>query len=221
MEKGFTIIELIVVIAIFLFIIGSALGIFISIVENQRKILSEQQLLSQISYIEEYLSKALRMASVDDTGEKCFGESKYAGFIYLLTRYDNASGSFRGIKFYNRSSDSCQEIFLDNAVYGDASSPLVLKELKNNPAPETAVSITSTALNIESVAFSVNGYSVAPLTTSFCHDDIPNSCGAANTDTVQPRVTILLNVSANNGAVARKIQTTISQRNLNANYGQR
>ena len=59
-NKGFTLIELIVVMTVFLLVIGAAMGIFISIVQNQKKILSEQELLNQISYVEEYMSKALR-----------------------------------------------------------------------------------------------------------------------------------------------------------------
>ena len=36
-KRGFTIIELIIVMAVFLFVIGAAIGIFISIVKNQKR----------------------------------------------------------------------------------------------------------------------------------------------------------------------------------------
>ena len=114
LSKGFTLIELIVVMAVFLFVIGAAMGIFISIIQNQKKVLSEQQLLNQISYAEEYMSKAMRMAKVEEN-ENCLIDSQgtdYPGYIYLLTRYDINSQLYRGIKFINQNSSICQEFFL-------------------------------------------------------------------------------------------------------------
>lgn len=187
LSKGFTLIELIVVMAVFLFVIGTALGIFISIVQNQKRVLAEQQVLSQISYVEEYMSKALRMANVagDDS---CIPQ----GHIYLLTNYDQSSQFFRGIKFINQSdvnpaiiNSGCQEFYLDNGI---------LKEVRGNASP---VALTSDKLKINSIKFSVNGVSSA--------------------DRIQPRVTILLNVNipGDNQGANRIIQTTVSQRNIN------
>ena len=79
----FTIIELIVVMTVFLFIIGAAIGIFISIVKSQKKVLVEQQLVNQVSYVKEYMSKALRAAKVDSIGDYLGNK----GDIYLLTHY--------------------------------------------------------------------------------------------------------------------------------------
>ena len=104
-NRGFTLIELIVVIAVFVFIIGAAIGIFLSVVQNQKKILAEQQFMNQISYAEEYMSKALRMAAVDIDGSCLIdphgSNQSNPGYIYLLTRYDTSKGLFKGIKFKN------------------------------------------------------------------------------------------------------------------------
>ena len=83
--------------AVFLFIIGAAIGIFLSIVQSQKRVLSEQQLLNQISYAQEHMSKALRMANtaIDDS---CIPK----GYVYLLTRYNTNSQLFGGIKFINQ-----------------------------------------------------------------------------------------------------------------------
>ena len=51
-KKGFTIIEMVVVMAVFLFIVGAAISIFISVIQNQRRVLAEQQTLNQISYLQ-------------------------------------------------------------------------------------------------------------------------------------------------------------------------
>ena len=226
--KGFTLIELIVVMAVFLFVIGAAISIFISVIQNQKKVLSEQQLLNQISYVEEYMSKGLRMATADTNGTACFGDSKYAGYIYLLTRFDPGLAQFKGIKFINQSdSNACQEFFLDNAVHGDTSTPLILKEEKNDisdPNDINAVAITPANLQIIFAKFSIDGSNGSifsePSTINTC---TTSQCGASNTDTVQPRVTILLNVKITGDSQEpnRTIQTTISQRNLNVNNGQR
>jgi prepilin-type N-terminal cleavage/methylation domain-containing protein len=195
--KGFTLIELVVVMAVFLFVVGAVIGIFLSVVQHQRKILSEQQLLNQISYVQEYMSRALRMAAADASGS-CLGSSN-AGYIYLLTRYDSVSQVFKGIKFMNQSdNNACQEFFLDTDG--------VLKEIRNGASP---VAITSSVLQINSVMFSING---SDGSAKGCVS--ANQCGASDTDAVQPRVTILLNVSIP-GETARTIQTTVSQRNLN------
>jgi len=154
--KGFTLIELIVVMSVFLFIIGAAIGIFIAVVQNQKQVLSEQELLNQISYTQEYMSKALRVAEADsvktDPGGNCLiyegtdGTplgSNNLGYIYLLTRHDISTGFFRGIKFINSSAkDACQEFFLD--------ADGVLKEIKNGAA---AVSLTPSDLQINYVRF--------------------------------------------------------------------
>ena len=202
-KRGFTIIEVIVVMAVFLFIVGAGIGIFISIVQNQKRVLAEQQLLNQVSYIEEYMSKALRMAKTDQAGD-CIGEKN----IYKLTRYDTGLGSYRGIEFINPSDfDSegnpiCQQFFLDNIT--DPDHP-VLKELINSDNDNDAVALTSDNLKINSMKFLIN-------------KDISGGDPVSSTsDGIQPRVTILLNIQipGDSSQPNRAIQTTVSRRNLN------
>lgn len=211
LSKGFTLIELIVVMAVFLFVIGAAITIFISIVQHQKRVLAEQQLLNQISYVEEYMSKALRMANADNLGS-CLGLDN-TGYIYLLTRYDLVSQVFKGIKFINQSdNNACQEFFLDS---GDASTQLVLKEEKNNN-PGTITPLTPDNLQINYIKFSINGSNGSTFTSLSCPTNL--QCGASNADTTtQPRVTILLDVKipGDSQEPDRIIQTTVSQRNLN------
>ncbi len=237
---GFTLIEVIVVMGVFLFIIGVAISIFISVVQNQKKVLSEQQLISQISYVEEYMSKALRMAAVDNTAN---GSCVPKGYIYLLTDHDNDNQTFEGIRFFNQSSGDCQEFYIDNTA--DSLHP-VLKELKGSEPGyrasnnDGAIAITSAGLKINYVKFSINGKD-GTVAGQGCADN-PTSCGASNADTVQPRVTMLFNIGVSNDNQATNVncspitvcplgdmcdvsthrclttttvQTTVSQRNLN------
>ena len=116
-EKGFTLVELIVVMTIFLFVIGAALSIFISIIQSQKRVLAEQQFLNQVSYAEEYISKGIRMAKAE-VDENCLIDSEgnvHPGYIYLLTHQNGQS--YEGIKFINQSGISassgpiCEEFF--------------------------------------------------------------------------------------------------------------
>jgi len=206
-SKGFTLIELIVVMTVFFLVIGTAIGIFISIVQHQKRILSEQELLNQTSYVVEYMSKALRMAKKDDVGNCLVDEygTSYPGYIYLLTR--PISGFYTDIKFLNQSdldalgNPVCQEFYLDSS----GSTP-VLKETKNG-IPLDGTPLTSEKLNINSIRFGING-------NNGCYGA---GCvnGASKEDSSQPRITIILDVQVKAGSPAIKIQTTVSQRNLN------
>jgi prepilin-type N-terminal cleavage/methylation domain-containing protein len=238
-NKGFTLIEVVVVMGVFLFIIGAAMGIFLSVVQNQKKVLAEQQLINQVSYIEEYMSKALRMAAADSAG-RCMSLAGSVDipikYIYLLTRLDGEQ--YGGIRFLNQSSGDCQEFFLDKS---DITMP-ILKELKGtsgnvNVDDGAAVDITSSGIQIDDIKFSVNGKD-GTVSGQDCNSD-PTKCGTTNADDIQPKVTILIDIlipisngascavnpctitgqkcylSTNKCATVRTIQTTVSQRNLN------
>jgi len=241
-QGGFTLIELIVVMAVFLFVIGAAIGIFLSIVKSQKQVLAEQQLINQISYVEEYMSKALRMAKTEEINEDCLVDYSpgldhsdyHYGYVYLLTRRDSVTGQYNGIKFLNQSNEdsfgspACQEFYLD--------ADGILKEIKTffpySEEDGQAVALTPTSIKINNIKFVTNGL---------------RANGVSEQDVVQPRVTVSLNVSipgdsqfvgtscsVNGDCLAggvcnathkceptKTIQITVSQRNLNVNYGQR
>ncbi len=201
-SKGFTLIEVIVVMAVFLFIIGSAFGFFISIAQHQKRILAEQQLMNQTSYLVEHMSKGMRMAK-EDTGDPydCLvddsGET-HTGSNFILTRHNTTTNVYEGIKFINQSDDdSCYEIYLDDDG--------IMKETKTSGSGVVSepIALTSDKVKINSLRFSING----KLDTALQADE----------ENVQPRITILLEAQVPNsveGSVV-KIQTTVSQRNLN------
>jgi prepilin-type N-terminal cleavage/methylation domain-containing protein len=223
MEKksnGFTLIELIVVIAVFLLIIGGAIGIFLSIISHQRRILYEQELLNQTSYIEEHMSKALRTATKDPSGN-CLGID-YVGYSYLLTRpvTVGANTFFTGIKFLNQSDTDnlgvpkCEEFFLENAIPGNSSTPLVLKEIRTDSPytiPGSTVPLSSQKLIINSIRFGIDGFYGKNVAGSPVGDQ---DIGFAS---FQPRITIVLNIQIQGDTQqpTRIMQTTVSQRNLN------
>ena len=256
-SAGFTLVEMIVVMAVFLMIIGGAVGIFLSIIANQRRILSEQEILNQTSYIEEYMSKALRMATKDGLGNCLVDVSMpsretHPGYSYLLTRQvtDGANTYYTGIKFLNQSNlDSlgkpiCQEFYLDNS---DLSHP-VLTEIKiDSPyetteyAKATITPLSSQTLGIRFIKFGLDGTNGSSAAGKISGDQDSFALGTDYT-IYQPRVSIALKVKLQGGSqnvkhcdldsdcssglvcdlpknicvATRTIQTTVSQRNLNA-----
>jgi prepilin-type N-terminal cleavage/methylation domain-containing protein len=242
---GFTVIEMVISLAVFLIISGVAVGIFLSVIQRQKQVLSEQELLNQISYAQEYMSRALRMAkaATSNTDLECL---PVLGDVYLLTRPDS-SGIYKGIKFLNQSdavydgeerNAMCEEFFLDNIT--DPGHPVLMVQKGNDPSV-SAVALTSPDLKINSMRFVILGANGSDGSLTGCAD--PNECGATNKDGFQPRVTTLFDVfmpgdGSGSGAICvisgdcqvagegcdsgkcrpiREIQTSVSQRNLNVN----
>jgi len=141
-ESGFVLAELLAVIFALGIIIVVVVDIFLSIIQHQSRLLSEQDLLNQTSYTVEYISRALRMAKKDTAG-LCLGTEKI-GYNYVLTNDGN------GIKFINHSNnDICQEFFWD-------SNDKKIKEIKDSGQ---AVSFISDNLQVNYFKIKLSGES--------------------------------------------------------------
>ncbi|MDD5145537.1 MAG: type II secretion system protein [Candidatus Pacebacteria bacterium] len=101
-NKGFTLVEMMVAITIFSVIVGAAIGVFVSSMKSQRKVLAEQEILDQTSYALEYISRAIRMAK-KDSGPECLSLDNL--------NYEKTSSGTGGIKFKTYLGDYCQEFF--------------------------------------------------------------------------------------------------------------
>jgi len=121
MKKSFTLIELLVVVGLISLISGTVIGVYLTGIKSQRKILETQELLNQINYALEYMGRAIRMAKKDDIeigGEtaNCCSETKV-----------NYCTSTQEILFRN-SRNQCQKFYLSgNAIFeeiGGTTSPL-------------------------------------------------------------------------------------------------
>ena len=195
---GFTLIELIVVMAVFLFVTGASMGIFISIITSQKRLLAQEQFLNQISYLEEYMAKALRMAKTAPNSD-CIPE----GFIYLLTRHpENTGDVYNGIKFINQSDNgSCWEFFLDTT---DSERPFLARRIGTDTAI-LAIPLTSTNFQFDltnPIRFAISkkdgSIGDGSVFGQGCTGVEANKCGAeaniVGTEYPQPRVTIVLNI---------------------------
>ncbi len=180
-QKGVTLVELVVVLAIVSIILSVTVGIFTSFIKQQARILAEQELLNQTSYALEYISRSVRDAVADSSGN-CTGTSSN---YYSLSHFDSVSGSYQGIKVFSKDT-ICHEFFLDTDG--------ILKEIKDG---QPSQSILSGKFSVQYIRFILDGdKSISSISSS---------------DLVQPRVSISLDVKLQlNGEQQYKIiQTTV------------
>jgi len=126
-KEGYTLIEVLVAIAMFSIAITISTSFFISSFRNQNRALSIRETIDNTSYIMEYITRALRMTRKDKDGS-CIT----AGTNYEITRGE------KGIKFKNYEEPSvCQEFYWeinDDRLYeskdGAAGLPLTSSDLE-------------------------------------------------------------------------------------------
>lgn len=174
-SKGFTLIEILVGIVVFTVVFFAIISVFIFEIRLQRKSLIKQDSLDQVSFVMEYMSRALRVAIKDEAGT-CLS----AGYNYAT--YGNSSR----IRFINHlQNDDCQEFYLEDQT---------LKYKKGVGSNESVFDLTAPDVLIEGLEFSL--------------------IGEAETDDIQPRVTMFLRANLREFLSPINLQTTISQRNL-------
>lgn len=107
MKKGFTIPELLVAIALFGLITGAAVNLLVSAIDAQRRSLVGQNIVSQSSFIMEYMTRALRQATKEltDPPDGCL----LAGRGY---NYEETLTGDGGIRFIN-AQGACYEFYLE------------------------------------------------------------------------------------------------------------
>jgi prepilin-type N-terminal cleavage/methylation domain-containing protein len=139
-NRGFTLVEIMVSMAIFSLVMSVAVGVFTISVKSQRRILAQQELLNQTSYVLEYMSRALRMAKKDPTA-KCIAQNS------------NYATTTHGILFKNYQG-YCQEFYLDGTQ---------LKSTETELAPEYSnLELTASALNVKKFEIRNSGWSQDP-----------------------------------------------------------
>ncbi len=138
---GFTLIELLVGMGIFLLMFGMLVSVLVFQSHLQRKALAQQEILAQLSFTMEYMSRALRMAAgaEDDT---CLD----IGFNYENPEIGNSS-----IRFINHlQGDDCQEFFLEDQA---------LKYKKDAGGVNEVFPLTSPKIRIDELQFRLLGES--------------------------------------------------------------
>ena len=185
LNKGFTIVETLVAISIFVIIMGAAFNSVLSLFSSQRYRLASQKVADEVSLLTESLTRELREAQRDRDG----------GVVCLSTdsSYEEILSPGPGIKFLDLEL-RCREIALFLFLTGNRVAERI--DLRGWNA------LSSENISIEALEFNLIG----------------QAGGVA--DNIQPRVTVFIEATAKNFPGADpprvKMQTTISQRNLDA-----
>ncbi|KKS91528.1 MAG: hypothetical protein UV65_C0004G0018 [Parcubacteria group bacterium GW2011_GWF2_43_11] len=127
-NKGFTLIEMVVAVAIFTLLVGTTSSIFLSSIKTQKQGLATQEILDQTSYLMEYMSRSIRMAKKDISGS-C------TGIVKLNYEFSGQCLKLRNYK------DLCQQFCLDGS------------RMKN----EKGEYLTSDSLNVSSFSVTLSG----------------------------------------------------------------
>jgi len=173
-KNGFTLVEMLVTITVFLIIISSIIGLFIYGIQQQRRTLALRALLDQSSYTLEYMSRALRMASKEiNDPPSCLSATGL--------NYENTS-PYPGIKFINHlENDNCQEFYLEGGI---------LKFKRDIAAPP--INFSSANLEIVNLKFNLSGESqddnLQPRVTIFVKVKVKNSTEASLTLNLQTSI---------------------------------
>lgn len=101
-KKGFTLVELMVAITIFAIVLTGFVQLFSSAIYSQKESLNNAYILSNSSFLMEFLARNLRMAQKDISGVCISPKSNF-----------EISPSGKDIKFLNYDK-KCQEIYLEN-----------------------------------------------------------------------------------------------------------
>ena len=182
--RGFTLVEMIVTLAIFSLIMVAVAGLFFHALRAHRTILAKSQMLGESSYNLEHIGRGLRMAK----------KSPDAGCLSVkgLNFEKTARG---GVKFQNLNSSGttdCVEYYLGHPG-GSYGANGALMESRANAERSFDLPLTSPAVDVASLA--VYDY------------------GWAQNDDLQPRTTIHIQMRGHQNQIMDH-QITISQRDL-------
>ncbi|MBI1971509.1 MAG: prepilin-type N-terminal cleavage/methylation domain-containing protein [Candidatus Wildermuthbacteria bacterium] len=159
-NRGFTVVELLVAILMFSLVFGGAMNLLFSALRVQRNALAQEHVLSQGSYLAEYMGRALRQARKElaASPNNCLTTAG-RGFNYEI----NASAD--RIRFLNKDN-RCQEFYL-------AGSAIQERISTNNVASNfgSPVALTSEDVAVGSLKFALAGEtqadSIQPRATMF------------------------------------------------------
>lgn len=142
-EKGFTLIELLVAVLLFALIGGVAINLLVFSLSVHRASLAQQRLVDEVSFMAEYMSRALRQTQKDLTTSDCIPRG---------TNYEVFNGG-EGLRFLDRDN-KCTEFLLNSGLNEMKERKSTNHEKGNLGAP---VALTSDQVYMQSLYFDTQG----------------------------------------------------------------
>jgi type II secretory pathway pseudopilin PulG len=192
-RKCFSLVEILVSISVFAVIISIVSGFFISSLKVQNSVFMRQEILSEVSYVMEYVSRAIRMATKDTNGD-CIGVNE--NYALSGTQSNNYGGEIvttGSMITFRDYSGNCKRFYQNNLGQ-------LIEDRKSPGGNWYGVKLISNEINVLDVIFTLRG-----------EDQL---------DSDQPRITFIIkarekDASASSLSKTVKIQTSVSQRNIN------
>jgi prepilin-type N-terminal cleavage/methylation domain-containing protein len=189
MKRGFTLVEILVAVTIFVIVVSIASSLFVQTIRSQRRNLAYQELLDQTSYVMEYMARSIRMAKKADVA--CTGNPDYN---YATTSWSLAWGDIKCLHFKNYKGE-CQYFCLNSTSTNSRLMTTTTPNLLGIPSQLDFTYLTSSDLNVSFFDINARGWEKGSL------------------DNSQPLVIISLEIEGKEES-SIEIQTSISQRNL-------
>lgn len=188
-KKGFTLVEVLVAVTVFTLVIGVAGGLFVHVLQSQRKVLAYQELFDQTSFIMEYITRGIRMAK-----RQTATTTPITCITTIGRNYELVGGSPSHLRFIRWDGTLTPPA---HVCYEFRLSGTRLEVSRDRGASWTV--LTSPRLEVTNLRFRIVG-------------DGPQ------TPPEQPRVTIVLEARGIEHGAGRwpttHLQTTVSQRDL-------
>ena len=148
-NKGFTLIELIVGMGIFVIIISVVLSLFMSALTGQRKILAQQNLQDNARYLLGFIAKELRMSDIKSVSTNTLVIERHDGTEVTYT-FDNSEKQIERNDGLTSGPINSDQVLVTGRFYGSGIAPsddiqpritIVLKLETINNKPEERVEL--------------------------------------------------------------------------------
>lgn len=159
-EKGVSLVELVVAVAIFSLVVTIASGIFINAIKAQKMIIAKQNVASDLRYSADFMLKELRMAQAHPTDVTLTFSDGNGNQLNAGTTPSSST-----LSFYNSNGD--------NIVYALSGTEIKRSNLTTATLTDDDQSVSSTGVQITGLSFILNDWdltrgvatSTAPLIT--------------------------------------------------------
>ena len=151
-EQGFTLLEMLVSLVVFVLIGGAAFNLLVAAIAGQRAALTNQTVVDQISSAAEYMSRAIRQAK-KDIADLCLTSGTHVNY--------EVSGGGKALRFLDKEGFCREFSFASGAIREQKSADGTAAGLAASPI----VLLTSDDIVIQGLQFFIQGQAQPPADT--------------------------------------------------------